>query len=293
MTLEPVTFDSDGVRLAGDLYLPDNPAGPVPGVVMAPGFGGVKEMLMPPYAASLNAAGIAVLVFDYAGFGSSDGEPRQHMDLEAQQRAYRHALDYLAARPGIDEERLGVFGTSMSGGHALAVASSDTRVRSTVVLIPFTSLDTSQLPPGLLDIFEDAARRQAAGEEPQMIASTGKPGEVAAMTSDGAWQWMERMTADAPTYRNEVTMASLWNLAGYHPTGNLEAIATPVHAILASDDAITPASAARQALRPVAQLDLVEIPQSHFELFTDHLEETIDLTTRWFERDFGTIDPAK
>lgn len=293
MTLESVNFDSDGVRLAGDLYLPDAATGPVPAVVMAPGFGGVKEMLMPPYAASLNADGIAVLVFDYAGFGNSKGEPRQHMDLEAQQRAYRHALDYLAARPGIDEERLGVFGTSMSGGHALAVASSDTRVRSTVVLIPFTGLDTSQLPPGLLDVFEDAARRQAAGEEPQMIASTGKPGDVAAMTSDGAWQWMERMTADAPSYRNEVTMASLWNLANYHPTGDLEAITTPVHAILASDDAITPAAAARRALSAVAQLDVVEIPQSHFELFTDHLQETIDLTTRWFGHDLGAMASAE
>ncbi|MCM1965883.1 alpha/beta hydrolase [Streptomyces sp. G1] len=287
MTLVNVAFDSDGVRLAGDLFLPDAAENPVPGVVMAPGFGGVKEMLMRPYAASLNEAGIAVLIFDYAGFGHSDGEPRQHLNLDAQQNAYRHALDYLAACPGIDADRLGVFGTSMSGGHALAVAASDSRVRSTVVLIPFTGLDTSTLGPEFLAMFEDAARRQAAGEAPQMIASTGKPGTIAAMTSDGAWEWMERMTADAPTYRNEVTLASLWNLANYHPAFNLKAITSPVHAILATDDAITPAPAARSALSAVPQLDVVEIPQTHFELFTDHLQETIDLTTRWFEHDLG------
>ncbi|MFB7436493.1 alpha/beta hydrolase [Streptomyces microflavus] len=287
MPLIHVTFDSDGVRLAGDLYLPVDPDGQIPAVVMAPGFGGVKEMLMPPYAASLNEAGIAVLAFDYAGFGHSDGAPRQHLDLNAQQSAYRHALDYLATRPGIDDTRLGVFGTSMSGGHALAMAASDPRVRSTVALIPFTGLDTSLLEPCLLAALEEAARRQTAGEEPQMIASTGKPGEIAAMTSDGAWEWMKSMTADAPSYRNEVTVASLWNLANYRPTGNLAAIAGPVHAVLASHDAITPAAAAREALAPVQQLDVVEIPQTHFELFTDHLQETIDLTTRWFNRDLG------
>ncbi|MFF1920190.1 alpha/beta hydrolase [Streptomyces sp. NPDC058221] len=285
MTTTTVTFPSDGIRLAGDLYLPDGAAGPVPAVVMAPGFGGVKEMLMPAYAAALNKAGIAVLSFDYANFGGSGGEPRQHMDLDAQQRGYRHALDYLAARDDIDATRLGVFGTSMSGGHALALASADTRVRSTVVLIPFTGLDVAAQPAGLMEAVEDAARRMAAGEQPQMIASVGKPGDAAAMTTDGAWGWMEQMTADAPRYRNEVTLASLWNLANYHPAENVSAIATPVHAVLATDDAITPAAAARQAVSPIAHLDIVEIPQTHFELFTDHLQKTIDLTTGWFTTD--------
>lgn len=288
MASTSVSFLSDGQQLAGDLYLPDGLTTPVPAVVMAAGFGGVKEMLMPPYAAALNQAGIAVLVFDYACFGSSEGEPRQHMDLDAQQRSYRRALDYLTDRPDIDSSRLGVFGTSMSGGHALALAASDTRVRSAVVLIPFTGLDTSTLDPGVLDMFEDAARRQAAGEVPDMIASTGKPGDIAAMTSDGAWEWMARMTADAPTFRNEVTVASLWNLANYHPAKNLGVITCPVHAVLATDDAITPASAARLALSAIERLEIVEIPETHFELFTDHLQESIDLTCRWFAHDLHT-----
>lgn len=285
MTMTTVTFPSDDLRLAGDLYLPDDVDDPVPAVAMAAGFGGVKEMLMPPYAEALNRAGIAVLVFDYANFGGSDGEPRQHMDLDAQQRAYRDALDHLATRPGIDAARLGVFGTSMSGGHALAVAAVDTRVRSTVVLIPFTGLDVAAQPAALVAAAEDAAGRLAAGEEPQMIASTGRPGDVAAMTSDGAWEWMERMTAGAPSYRNEVTLASLWNLARYRPAEHLAAIATPVHVVLAADDAITPAAAARRELAPVPDLEVVEIPQTHFELFDDHLQETVDLTVGWFTAD--------
>ncbi|MGH3352141.1 MAG: alpha/beta hydrolase [Nocardioides sp.] len=285
MTMTTVTFDSDGVKLAGDLYLPDTTTGPVPAVAMAPGFGGVKEMLMPAYSSSLAEAGIAVLTFDYANFGGSEGEPRQHMDLDAQQRAYRHALDHLAARDGIDATRLGVFGTSMSGGHALALAAGDPRVRSTVVLIPFTGLDVAAQPAELMAAVEDAAKSMAAGAEPQMIASTGKPGDVAVMTSDGAWEWMEQMTADAPSYRNEVTLASLWNLARYRPTENLSTISTRVHAVLAAADAITPAAAARQALSPIRLLDVVEIPETHFELFVEHLQETIDLTTGWFTTD--------
>ncbi|MDX6741449.1 hypothetical protein [Actinocorallia sp. A-T 12471] len=136
------------------------------------------------------------------------------------------------------------------------MAASDARVRSTVVLVPFAGLDTSDLGPEILGpeilgpeilgpeilgMFEDAALRQAAGQPPEMIAGTGKPGDHAVMTT--------------------------------------------VHAILATDDAITPASTARRALSPIEHLDIVEIPQTHFELFTVHLPETVDLTTRWFTDD--------
>lgn len=285
MSTQTIDLLSAGVRLKGDLYLPDGAAGPVPAVAYGPGFGGVKEMLIPAYATTLSQAGIAVLAFDYAGFGSSEGEPRQHMDLDAQQQAYRDALDYLSTRPDIDPERLGLFGTSMSGGHALAVAASDARVRSTVVLIPFTGLDLSAQPAELVTAMRDAAARMAAGEPPQMIPSSGKPGEIAAMNSDGAWEWTRRMAAGAPTFRNEVTLASLWNLANYHPTTDLSALRTPVHAALAADDAITPAAAARKALEPIPGVEVVEFPQTHFELFDEHLQETIDLTTQWFTAD--------
>ncbi|MFJ9249600.1 hypothetical protein [Streptomyces sp. NPDC101776] len=155
---------------------------------------------------------------DYVLMTAGEGAPRQHMDLDAQQRVYRHALDHLADRDAIDTDRLGVVGTSMSGGHALALASTDARIRSTVALVPFTGLDLSAYPAELLSVVEEAAKNLAAGEEPLMIASVGHPG-------DGAWDWMERMTADTPSYRNEVTLAALWNLANHRPADKLQASA--------------------------------------------------------------------
>lgn len=293
MSTQTIGFPSDGVRLEGDLYLPEDATGPVPAVAYGPGFGGVKEMLIPSYATALREAGIAVLAFDYAGFGSSEGEPRQHLDLDAQQQAYRDALDYLSTHPDIDAERLGLFGTSLSGGHSLAVAATDARVRSTVVLIPFTGLDVSAQPAELITAMEGAASGMAAGEPPQMIPSSGKPGELAAMNSDGAWEWTQRMAAGAPNFRNEVTLASLWNLANYHPATDLSALSTPVHVVLAADDAITPAAAARRTLEPISGVQILEFPQTHFELFDDHLEETVDLTTRWFTADLLALTPGK
>lgn len=105
------------------------------------------------------------------------------------------------------------------------------------------------------------------------------------MNNDGAWEWAQRMTAEAPTFRNVVTLASIWNLANYRPATDLRSLSTPVHVVLAADDTITPAAAARNVLESLSDVEILEFPQTHFELFATHLEETVDLTTRWFTAD--------
>jgi len=56
-----------------------------------------------------------VLVFDYRGFGDSEGEPgiilpmRQAQDL-------RNAIPYLETRPEVDPDRIGMFGSGGTGG---------------------------------------------------------------------------------------------------------------------------------------------------------------------------------
>src|SRR5215510_6176496 len=101
-------------ELAADLYLPDGARGPVPAVVTGPGFGGVKEMLIPHFGEALARAGIATLAVDYAGFGGSAGTPRQDVIPKAQIRDLRRGLDHLFRDARIDPRRLGIFGTSMS-----------------------------------------------------------------------------------------------------------------------------------------------------------------------------------
>ena len=76
MGIEEVSFYSGGVRLAGTLKLPDPGSAPFPAVVQGPGWLGLRgAKLYHPYHEALLAAGIAVLVFDYRGFGDSEGTP--------------------------------------------------------------------------------------------------------------------------------------------------------------------------------------------------------------------------
>jgi pimeloyl-ACP methyl ester carboxylesterase len=172
----------------------------------------------------------------------------------------------------------------MAGGHTLRVTATDPRVRCALALVPFTGADTVEPDPRLIEAIMADVAAHGRGEPPGMIPSIGRPGELAVMNTDGAWEWSSRMTVDAPNFRNEITLASLVEVASYRPADIAEQIRVPLRIILAADDAITPAAAARSALAAVSGLDVVEFPGTHFELFEEHLGAVVDATVSWFRR---------
>ena len=107
-----------GTTLRGWLYLPEADA-PAPGVVMAHGLSAVKEMALDHYAESFCGGGVAVLVYDHRNLGASDGEPRQEINPWAQARDYRYAIGWLAERAEVDAGRIGIWGSSFSGGEMI------------------------------------------------------------------------------------------------------------------------------------------------------------------------------
>jgi len=126
-----------GTTLRGWWYAPSSPK-PVAAIAMAHGFSAVKEMALEAYAERFCAAGFGVLVYDHRNFGGSDGEPRQEIDPWGQVWDYRRALDWLEGRADVDSERLGLWGSSFSGGEAIIVAACDDRVRAVVANVPLT-----------------------------------------------------------------------------------------------------------------------------------------------------------
>src|SRR2546426_9681823 len=129
----------DGVTLRGWLYLPDRTAGQVATVVMAHGFSAVKEMYLDRFAEVFAASGLGALVFDNRNFGASDGEPRQHIDPWQQVRDYRDAITFAETVAEVDRNRIGVWGSSYSGGHVLVMGAIDRRGRGVVSQVPLIS----------------------------------------------------------------------------------------------------------------------------------------------------------
>src|SRR5690606_41051296 len=75
-----------------------------------------------PYT-TLFRSGFVVLVHDHRNFGESDGVPRQDIDPWAQVADWRRAISYLESHSLVDPQRIGIWGTSFSGGHALVLAA--------------------------------------------------------------------------------------------------------------------------------------------------------------------------
>ena len=82
-----------------------------PCVVMAHGFGGTRDSGLMPFAEPFAAAGMDVVLFDYRGFGDSEGEPRQDISVNKQRQDYHAAVDAARNLPGVDRDRIALGGT--------------------------------------------------------------------------------------------------------------------------------------------------------------------------------------
>lgn len=121
-----------GIRLAGDLYLPENAEGKLAAVAVAGPFGAVKEQAAGLYANELAARGVAALAFDPSFIGESGGEARNVASPDINTEDFSAAVDYLSTRGFIDPEKIGILGICGFGGMALNAAAMDTRIKATV-----------------------------------------------------------------------------------------------------------------------------------------------------------------
>jgi fermentation-respiration switch protein FrsA (DUF1100 family) len=133
---KPVIFYSEGIRLVGDVYTPDDQrAGERrAGIVLCHGYTGVKDLYLPDNARALNAAGYLAMTFDYKGWGESGG-PRSRLAPHSRVADARAALTFLGTLPEVDPEHLGIYGTSYGGATVVWVGAIDPRVQCVVSVV--------------------------------------------------------------------------------------------------------------------------------------------------------------
>lgn len=137
MRTEQVELWSEGARLRGWLHLPDGAGDRLPFIVQGPGWLGLADAkLYQPYHEAFTAAGFAVLIFDYRGFGASEGD-RGTLSPAWQVEDWRSAIAYMRGRPDMDPKRAAIFGSGgTGGGNAVAVAALEPSVRATISQVP-------------------------------------------------------------------------------------------------------------------------------------------------------------
>ena len=145
------TIYSEGTRLAAEVFSATDKSGEkLPCILMAHGWGGTVRGLRRD-AVEFARAGYLAVAFDYRGWGSSDprvilaepspnGNPRRFraeviairevVDPVEQGRDWLNALHWLQSEPMCDPARIGIWGSSYSGGHVLFAAAHDKRVKA-------------------------------------------------------------------------------------------------------------------------------------------------------------------
>jgi fermentation-respiration switch protein FrsA (DUF1100 family) len=294
---QDVEFNADGSQIRGWLYLPEGVTERLPFVAMAGGFSCVKEMHLPNYAEVFAGAGLAVLLFDFRNLGASDGLPRQELNPWQQAEDYRHAITYATTLPAIDARRIGIWGSSYSGGHCLMVAATDRRVKCVSVQVPTISGRQSGLRRvpmdkvgGLTLAFAEDRARRMKGDAPAMRPLIGEASENPLYPSGETRDYFLSATKNAPNWRNEVTLRSMEYARGYEPGIYVPYISpTPLQMIIGLTDAITctdlQLEAYNHALEPKK---LVLLSGGHFAPYVEEFERSSSAARDWFAGHLGT-----
>lgn len=287
----PVTIWSDGVRMAGDLYLPkaQKPDEKLPAILLCAGTGGTKkgtaERLGPRFAQS----GFVCLAFDYRGWGESDsrlmtldpqpkpdakGEVtvraraiRWQMDFADQAMDIRAAISFLAGEARVDTQRIGIWGSSYGGGLVTWTAGNDPRVKCVAAQVPGMGGGRG---PAAERFAWDLASRQARAEAEPVPFETGK------------------MTGKMARY--EYMRVNPVKSIGFNPVEAAEKIRVPMLIIDAENEELMDRHLNGERVAQVLKSHDVPVEYcvikgiSHYGIYREGFDEATRLEVQWFAR---------
>jgi uncharacterized protein len=215
------TYYSDDVACFAVLFLPKShsTAGKAPGVVLAHGWAGTHNSIE-KYGARLAERGLVAMVIDYRGWGRSDGfttladrnlldRPRNSDDVRftraktevvikrtrlipmKQVEDVRNAISYLQGEPGVDPDRIGLWGSSFAGGNSIVAAALDARIKAVSVQVP--AISGKNAPAGAAPLtgrlLEDAIARARTGQGAEFTTGFSTKRNVDVETSQAAAEY--------------------------------------------------------------------------------------------------------
>lgn len=279
-----VEFESQGTTLRGWYYPAQDVDGPSAAVVLTHGFASVKEMFdQHDYAAVFARAGIASVVYDHINCGDSGGDPRFELDPVKQQRTYQDAVTWLCARDDVDEDRIGIWGTSYSGGHVLVVGAYDPRVRAVVSQVPtITGFNNYQKR---LTVKEYAEAKEAWKADRLARARGDAPGMSPVYSEPSFPEFMKQMGPDVMrNFSLDITTRSWEMYHEYEPGASIHRISPkPLLMIVALDDTMVPSVEALDAFERAREPKrLLALPGWHYSVYNEHFDTTSSAARDWF-----------
>jgi len=298
VTAKEVTYYSDGTACYARIFFPKgfSTGGKTPGIVLGQGWAGT-HFSIEKYGARFAERGLVAMTIDYRGWGMSDGSisvkggnrvggdyhrddkrfteetvvavtKRTRLIPLKQVEDYRNAISYLQGEPGVDPDRIGVWGSSFAGGNVIVTAALDSRVKAIVAQVPAIAGKNSPAGPVPLrgKLLEDAIKR----------ARTGQGNEFETGFS----------------FRRMVDVETQQMVSEYRPFHYLKSVADrPVLLIVAEkDELINNRDNAYAALEVLTgPKKLIEVPGiTHFQMYIDKaFEISSNAAASWFRQHLG------
>lgn len=274
-------FLSEGTRCSAWLYRPHGAERP-PVVVMGHGFGGEKRYKLPEYAERFAAAGLAVLLFDFRCLGGSDGQPRNLISHRRQLADWRAAVAHARSLPDVDGSRVGLWGTSFSGGHAIVTAANDPQIAALVAQVPMVDVPTCSLARfglvfaiqalfhGAWDFVQSLLLRR-----PHEVPIVAQPGRFAVLNKPGCWEGYQVIVPPGEKFENHCPARVLLKSALYRPTSVAGRVRCPALLVIAEQDQLIPPSVVRRAAAKMASAEILSLPLDHFQHYAGAAFESV------------------
>ncbi|UCD08370.1 MAG: alpha/beta fold hydrolase [Dehalococcoidales bacterium] len=298
MTLEKninaVTFSSKGLKCSGLLYKPSivQPDTQLPAIVMAHGLSGVKEQALPQVGEIFAHNGFVTLVFDYRFFGDSEGEPRNQVFPLEMVEDFKNAITWVSELPEVDSDRIGIWGTSLSGGIVLYTATFDKRVRAVVAQVPaiFNPVvrfgrNRDAWHNDSKTISQDRLERFRTGII-NYIPIVNQPGQPCVLTGKEAYDFFMSTTDIAPNWRNQMTVESIEKMREFDVISSIELLSpTPIIFIPAENDGLISIESIVNVYNKISEpKSLVSLPITHFEIYSDPwLSKAANIASEWYQ----------
>lgn len=284
-TLEATHFQAVSQTLS-------SPAGR-PVVVLAHGLGGTRDSGLESFARAFAEAGLDAVTFDYRGFGTSGGAERQVVSLAKQLADWQGAVNAAKALPGIDPERIVLWGVSLAGGHVLQTAAARDDIAAVIAVVPMVdglaAMRHAYKAHGAMTLLKASGSGMAArlaavtGRGQKMMPLAARPGEAGCLTVPGALE--QYLSIAGPTWKNEVRADVGLELGTRAPAQAAEKLRMPVLVQIEDFDVSAPPFAAAQAAF-AARAEVRHYPGDHFDIFPGkpHHEQAVAHAVRFLQR---------
>ncbi len=272
-SIQPDSFISHGMRCEAHFYKPNNVTDNLPVVIMAHGFAARMDFGLHPFADAFVKAGMAVLMFNYRGFGQSEGDTRFLVNPFMHVQDWKAALEYVKKRAEIDPTRIALWGSSFSGGHVLSVAAEHPEVRAVSAQVPFldgipTAMQASPIDmiksslAGLWDVF-----RSVTAQSPYYIAVVGKPGSNACMKKIDSEEGFRNLipSDENEKWQNYCPARIALLLPFYRPVLKLNKIQSPCLLVNATQDNLFSPRTIYKAAKKIRNVKLIHLDCGHFD----------------------------